>query len=97
MKISGDALKWYLNKTHVGLERCRWDKIFESEDELIEAMFNEKVEVDEKTTPNWRLCIGYEYIKSFKEYYEKNGTLTEKQMRQLKRLAGEIAYRIYCN
>lgn len=32
----------------------------------------------------------YEYIEGFKHYYAKYGVLTDKQMTQLKRLAGEV-------
>lgn len=38
----------------------------------------------------WKLCKGYEFLDSFKKYCQKNGCLTEKQMIQLKRLAGEV-------
>ena len=43
-----------------------------------------------------KVCKGYEFIKGFRKYYNKNGSLTEKQITQLKRLASEIAYHVYC-
>ena len=54
-----------------------------------------KILTDEDTSLSYKWCKGYEYIKGFRKYYQKNKTLTEKQMLQLKRLAFEIAFRIY--
>jgi len=42
-----------------------------------------------------RLVKGYQYIDSFKAYYNKYGKLTDKQRTQLKRLAVSIAYNVY--
>ena len=55
----------------------------------------EKILTDEDTSSITKLCKGYEYIKSFRKYYQKTGCLTEKQITQLKRLAPEIAYHVY--
>lgn len=96
MKQITDELKFKLRKSQAGLEKCSWNEIYDTEKELINDMFNEKVITDEDKVPMYRWCKGYEYIKSFRKYYRKMGYLTEKQMTQLKRLASEIAYHIYC-
>ena len=96
MKKITEELKFKIRKSRTGLEKCRWDEIYDTEKELINDMFNEKVLTDEDKVPMYRWCKGYEFIKSFRKYYRKNNTLTEKQMTQLKRLASEIAYHIYC-
>lgn len=74
-------------------ETIHWNDIYDTEDELVTDMF--KVNTDEDNVPHYKICKGYEYIKSFRKYYTSNRTLTEKQMAQLKRLAAEIAYHIY--
>lgn len=94
MKTITDELKAKLKKSNGGLAKVKWDEIFDNEQELVEAMFNERVDVED--VPMYLRCKGYEYIKSFRRYYEKNGYLTDKQMTQLKRLGSQIAYRIYC-
>lgn len=96
-KITEDIL-YELQKSHSGInsKSCKWDIIFETEEELIQALFNEKVYTDEDNVPMYKWCRGYNYIKSFRKYYQKNGKLTEPQIRQLKRLSSEIAYCIYC-
>lgn len=100
MKNITEELKHKIWRSHSGggTERVKWDSIFDTEQELIEAMFHEKVYTDtyEDGVPYCQLCKGYEYIKSFRKYYTKNGRLTDNQMRQLKRLAVQIAYSIYC-
>ena len=63
---------------------------------FIKDLFNEKILTDEDTHYVFKVCKGYEYIKSFRRFYKKNGYLTPKQLSQLKRLAYEIAYWIYC-
>ena len=63
----------------------KWNDLYKNEQELIKAMM--KAETN-PYKPNW--VKGYEYVKSFQEYYKKNGCLTDKQMTQLKRLASEI-------
>lgn len=97
MKQITDELKFKLRKSQAGLEKCNWNEIYDTEEELIQDLFNEKVYTDEDNVPMYRWCKGYEFIKGFRKYYQKNGTLTEKQMTQLKRLASEIAYRVYCD
>lgn len=98
MKPITENLLFELRKSHAGGfgTRTKWDSIFDTEEELIEALFNEKVYTDEDGVPMYKWCKGYEYIKGFRRYYKKNGKLTEAQMKQLKRLASEIAYHIYC-
>lgn len=96
MKLTGEELRTALEKAHSGLKTGKWNDFFENEEELIQAMLNEKIKVDAKKYPIRDLVKGYGYIGSFREYYKKNGCLTDKQMTQLKRLASEIAYRLYC-
>lgn len=98
MKQISESLKNEVIKARSGMRTnsLRWSDIFGSEEELIEAMNHEKVLSDEKVVPHYKLCRGYQYINSFRTYYKKNGRLTESQMRQLKRLAVELAYQIYC-
>lgn len=98
MKTITKNLLFELEKSHsrMNTKSFKWDSIFDTEEELIEALFHEKVYTDEDKVPMHKWCGGYEYIKGFRKYYKKNGKLTEKQMVQLKRLASEIAYHIYC-
>lgn len=81
---------------NVGITTCKWNDIYDTEEELIKDLFNEKVLTDEDTSISYKLCKGYEYIKSFRKFYNKNTYLTPKQIKQLKRLAYAIAYNIYC-
>lgn len=67
-----------LSKKHI-----KWDDLFESEKELIKCMYK----CDVTSGNPFKMCKGYIYIKSFREFYIKNGYLTEKQLTQLKRLA----------
>ena len=96
MKLITDDLKSKIISSRAGLRKCRWDEIYDTEEELVKDLFNEKVLTDEDTAMAYKLCRGYEFIKSFRAYYRKNRNLTEKQMTQLKRLASEIAYHVYC-
>lgn len=73
--------------------KSKWSDYYNSEEELIEDMM--LCISDEKSNLYWKLVKGYEYIESFKKYYRKNGCLTEKQMIQIKRLAGEIHKNVY--
>lgn len=94
MKEISEELKYKLCKSHAGLEKVSWGMIFDTEQELIDAMFHKNVHTE--GVPHCNLCRGYEYIRSFKRYYQNHGVLTQKQLTQLKRLASEIAYHIYC-
>ena len=77
-----------------GLKTLKWSDIYEDEKSLIFDMF--RTISDATSTNNYsRLVKGYEYINSFKAYYNKYGKLTDKQMKQLKRLAGSVAYNVY--
>ena len=96
MKPITEELKFKINSSRTGLSSCKWDEIYDTEEELIDDLFSEKVLTDEDTSLMYKVCKGYEFIKSFRKYYKKNGSLTEKQMTQLKRLASEIAYHVYC-
>ena len=96
MKHITEELKFEINLSRQGHKKCEWDKIYDTEEELIDDLFSEKVLTDEDTSLMYKVCKGYEFIKGFRKYYKKNGSLTEKQMTQLKRLASEIAYHVYC-
>ena len=65
-----------------------WTDFYDNEQELINDMM--LAYTDKNTAYYHKLVKGYEYIGSFQKYYNKNGCLTEKQMTQLKRLAGEV-------
>ena len=71
----------------------KWTDIYNSEEELLQDML--KTKSNPNTTYYHQLVKGYEYIESFKAYYQKYGHLTEKQMIQLKRLAPEIHKNVY--
>jgi len=73
--------------------KSKWSDFYNSEEELIEDML--LCISDATNNLYWKLVKGYEYIESFKKYYRKNGCLTEKQMIQVKRLAGEIHKNVY--
>lgn len=98
MKPITEHLKNELYNSHTGASftHFKWSNVFDTEEELIEAMFHEKIYMDEDEIPMYMWCRGYGYIKSFRNYYRKHGRLTDKQITQLKRIAYEIAYRIYC-
>lgn len=68
--------------------KTKWTDFYNSEGELIQDML--RTCSDAHTALYWQLVKGYEYIESFKRYYAKYGVLTDKQMTQLKRLAGEV-------
>lgn len=68
--------------------RSTWTDFYETEEELLQDML--LTVSDEKNAYYYQLVKGYDYIESFKRYFRKNGRLTEKQMTQLKRLAGEV-------
>ena len=95
MKSIDKELKEALLKTHCGVNsrKMKWNDIFDTEEDLIAAMFHDNVVVEGTSS---RLCRGYAYIKGFRAFYDKNGKLTDKQLTQLKRLAPEIAYQIFC-
>lgn len=66
----------------------KWTEFYSSEEELIKYML--KTKSDPATPYYHQLVKGYGYIDSFKKYYKKYGKLTDRQMTQLKRLAGEV-------
>ena len=96
MKPITEELKFKINSSRAGLSSCKWNEIYDTKEELIKDLFSEKVLTDEDTSLMYKVCKGYDFIKGFRKYYKKNGSLTEKQMTQLKRLASEIAYHVYC-
>ena len=96
MKQITEDLIYHLYNYRTGINPIKWDDIFDTEEELIQALFHEKIYTDEDNVPMHKWCRGYDFIKGFRRYYNKHGKLTEKQMIQLKRLAGGIAFKIYC-
>lgn len=98
MKPLTEELKHSLILSHnrMNTKPVKWDAIFDDEAELLQALFNPKVYTSKDKVPMHKWCKGYAYIEGFRKYYDKNGKLTDKQMTQLKRLASEIAYQIYC-
>lgn len=66
----------------------KWYELYDTENELIEDMLKTKSDVTK--VPYSQLVRGYEYIESFKRYYERHGVLTPKQLMQLKRLSQNI-------
>lgn len=66
--------------------KVSWDECYPNEQALVGAMML----CNADATKSNRLVRGYEYIAGFQRYYRKHGTLTAKQMVQLKRLATAI-------
>lgn len=95
MKNITEDLKNKIRKSRSGISRMRWNDIYDSEEELIKDLFSSKVLTNEDTPLSYKWCKGYEYIEGFRRYFLRNKALTEKQMFQLKRMAVEIAYRVY--
>lgn len=77
---------------HTGSKKLSWYDIYDSEEELIRDMLDERL-ILYPFDPN--VVRGYAYINSFRRFYMKNGFLTTKQMSQLKRLATSIAFCLY--
>lgn len=99
MKELNEGIRVQIILSHfltMGEKSCKWLDIYDTEEELVKDLFNEKILTDEDTHCMFKVCKGYEYIKSFRKFYKKNGYLTPKQITQLKRLAYEMAYWIYC-
>ena len=78
MKQINKELLFKLEQSHNGMNTkpFKWNFIFDTEEELLEALFNNKVYTDEDKVPMYKWCKGYEYIKGFRKYYTKNGKLT---------------------
>ena len=89
-KVTDSQLAMAVN----GLKPLKWNDIYEDEKSLIFDMFR-TISDASKSINYSRLVKGYQYINSFKAYYNKYGKLTDKQMQQLKRLAGSVAYNVY--
>jgi hypothetical protein len=66
----------------------KWTELYKTEQELIDDMM--LTLSDDRTAYYHQLVKGYQYIESFKKYYQNHGMLTDKQMTQLKRLAPEV-------
>ena len=69
----------------ISTKKLSWDKLFDSEEELVEAMQQCPVRGRDGIVP-----AGYEYIAGFQRYFTKHGCLTPNQMTQLKRLAKSV-------
>lgn len=67
------------------LGHLKWDEMFESEQDLINALMG----IDIKRYKD-KGYVGITYIESFQKFYHKHRYLTDRQMIQLKRLAKEI-------
>lgn len=63
--------------------KVKWDEIYDSESELLNDLVASG-DYERKYTK------GYAYLESFKKQYLAKGTLSDKQMVQLKRLAQEV-------
>jgi hypothetical protein len=71
----------------------KWNEAYSSEEALLNALVKVDIELYKKN-----YCKGYEYVESFQKYYNQNGSLTPRQMTQLKRVAREIKrYEGYIN
>lgn len=66
--------------------KTRWSELYESE----EALLLDLLDIDTKAL-SFRYFKGQEYVKGFQRYHEEHGELTDRQMRQLKRIAKEVA------
>lgn len=78
------------DKYRKNLDSVKWSTVYYSEAEIVEDL--KKIRIPEKgeLIAVYRLYAGYEYIHSFARWVQNGKTLTEKQMRQCKRLALEI-------
>lgn len=77
------------SKYNNGLNSVKWNDIYNSEDEMVEDLKNIHVPVNNEF-PLVHLYGGYEYIHSFAKQVQNGKILSEKQIRQCKRLALEI-------
>lgn len=66
----------------------KWTDVFGSEQEIVEALG--KIYIPKSRTAPVSTFKGYEYIYSFAYYAQQGRTLSEKQIKQCKRLAVEI-------
>lgn len=78
------------SKYKTSLNPVKWDTVYNSESEIVEDL--KKIRIPDKGEPMavYRLYAGYEYIHSFARWVQNGKPLTEKQMKQCKRLALEI-------
>ena len=72
------------------LDSVSWNTVYNSESEIMEDL--KQIHIPDKNEPLavYRLYKGYEYIHSFAKQIQNGKTLSEKQIRQCKRLALEI-------
>lgn len=78
------------SKYRTNLNPVKWTTVYNSEAEIVEDL--KKIHIPGKDEPLavYRLYGGYEYIHSFARWVQNGKILTEKQMKQCKRLALEI-------
>ena len=90
MKIKENVIS-KLDQSRYGIKKLKFNELYDS----IEECINELKETPDNIIIN--KLKGYEYLLSFKKYILDGGTLTDKQITQLKRLAPEVArgYYIY--
>jgi len=69
-------------------ESVAWEDVYDSEQEMIDDL--KKVYIPKNRVAPTLTFKGYEYIYSFAYYVQKGWTLSDKQLRQCKRLAKEI-------
>ena len=71
-----------------GVKEVNWEDIYLSEQDIMDDL--RKVYIPKDRTAPINTFKGYEYIYSFAFYVQKGWGLSEKQMRQCKRLSKEI-------
>lgn len=71
-----------------GINGTKWNDVYSSEQELLDDLKN--IYIPKNKTAPVGTFKGYEYIYSFAYYVQKGWELSDKQIRQAKRLAKEI-------
>lgn len=72
------------------LNSIKWTTVYDSEAEIVEDLKKIHIPTNGEVNAVYRLYSGYEYIHSFARWVQNGKPLTEKQMKQCKRLALEI-------
>lgn len=78
------------SKYRKNLNSVKWDTVYKSESEIVEDLKKIRIPEKDESMAVYRLYTGYEYIHSFARWVQNGKLLTEKQMKQCKRLALEI-------
>lgn len=76
-----DMHNWYM----VDRDKVTWTDMYDDEQELIDDLL--KIDIN---IYKYKCYKAYQYVKEFQKYYIENGTLTSKQLTQLKRISKEI-------